>query len=64
MIRVYIYCEGQTEESFIKRILRPYLQNFQIEAVPIISKTGLNNHKIQKGGVSTNSRMKTELNRL
>lgn len=64
MIRVYIYCEGQTEESFIKRILRPYLQNFQIEAVPIISKTGLNNHKIQKGGVSTYSKMKTELNRL
>ena len=60
-MRVYVYCEGQTEESFIKRVLSPYLQQFQITTIPIICKTGSSDHKKQKGGVSSYSKIKKEL---
>lgn len=37
---IYIYCEGQTEESFITHVLAPYLMNVQIYVTPIICSTG------------------------
>ena len=36
---VYIHCEGQSEEQFIKRVLGPYLLNHNVCAVPIICST-------------------------
>lgn len=31
---IYIYCEGQTEESFINNVLAPYLRNIEIYVMP------------------------------
>ena len=36
MKNVYIYCEGQAEESFINTILYPYFENIGIYVIPII----------------------------
>ena len=34
MKRLYILCEGQTEEEFVNAILNPHLQNVGIYAYP------------------------------
>ena len=41
MTRVYVICEGQTEETFIQKILFPSLANHQIYLIPrLIGKSG------------------------
>ena len=64
MKRLYILCEGQTEEEFIYSILNPYLQNVGIFAQPIICMTNKTPTKKYKGGVSSFSKVKKELQRL
>ena len=51
-MRLYVLCEGQTEDRFVKEILRPYLQNLNIFATPIICETKRMASKKYKGGVS------------
>lgn len=36
MQQLYILCEGQSEEAFVKQVLSPYLQGYQIYATPIV----------------------------
>jgi len=43
--RVFIYGEGQTEESFIKRLIAPHLER---RGIPV--KVILANHKVVKDG--------------
>ncbi|MCL2558785.1 MAG: DUF4276 family protein, partial [Treponema sp.] len=62
--RLYILCEGQTEEDFVSIILGPYLQNKNIVAVPIICTTKRTPIKKHKGGVSSFGKIKKELARL
>lgn len=52
MKNVYIYCEGQTEESFINEILYPYFLNCGIVVRPIICITKRTANMKYKGGVS------------
>jgi len=61
MKNVYIYCEGQTEESFIDKILFPYFLNTGIYVRPIVCVTKRTQTKKYKGGVSTYIKIKTEL---
>lgn len=58
---IYIYCEGQTEESFINNVLAPYLRNIEIYVMPIICTTSRKGGKKFKGGVSDYSKIKNEL---
>ncbi len=58
---VYIYCEGQTEESFINEILVPYFSNINIYVIPIICTTSRHKNKKYKGGVSNYNKIKDEL---
>lgn len=51
MKMVYIYCEGQTEESFINNVLYPYFFNMEIVVIPIICATKRTATKKYKGGV-------------
>lgn len=51
MKTVYIYCEGQTEESFVNNILCPYFINVDIYVIPIIHKTKKTPTGYYKGGV-------------
>ena len=64
MKRLYILCEGQTEEEFVYSILNPYLQSVGIYAQPIICTTKRTPAKKYKGGVSSFSKVKKELQRL
>lgn len=57
MKRVYILCEGQSEEVFIKQVLAPYFININSQycLIHIVTKTsaghkggGLKYHRIKK----------------
>lgn len=48
-----ILCEGPSEESFVKKVLAPYLEGFSVYTVPIIL-----------GGVSRYSKIRAELKRI
>lgn len=61
MKNVYIYCEGQTEESFINEVLCPYFINMDIYVRPIICTTKKTKTQTFKGGISTYNKIKREL---
>lgn len=61
MKNVYIYCEGQTEESFINEILYPFFLGNDIIVYPIICTTKRSVAKKYKGGVSDYNKIKHEL---
>jgi hypothetical protein len=50
--RLYILCEGETEETFVRELLSPYFENFTIYVTPILLDTCLghkgNYEKIKK----------------
>jgi len=60
-MRLYILCEGQTEDRFVKEILTPYLLPLNIFATPIICETKRVAGKKYKGGVSKYCKIKAEL---
>ena len=64
MKMVYIYCEGQTEESFINNVLYTYFFNIGIVVVPIICATKRTATKKYKGGVREYGKIKSELTKL
>ncbi len=61
MKNVYVYCEGQTEESFINNLLVPYFANRDIWLYPIVCSTKRTLTKKYKGGVSDYQKIKNEL---
>lgn len=61
---VYIYCEGQTEESFVNTLLQPYFLNMDIHVTPIIHKTKRTPIRSYKGGVADYKSIKDELIKL
>lgn len=58
---IYIYCEGQTEESFINEILYPYFFNLNVFVRPVICTTKRTPTQKFKGGVSDYIKIKKEL---
>lgn len=64
MKNVYIYCEGQTEESFINAILCPYFIKKDIFVYPIICTTKRTATQKYKGGVINYSKIKKELTKI
>ena len=64
MKTVYIYCEGQAEESFINDVLCPYFMEVQTVVVPIICTTKRALNKKFKGGVQTYGKIQSELIKL
>jgi len=64
MKNIYIYCEGQTEESFINNVLCPYLLEVGIYTRPIVCRTKQTVEKKYRGGVSNYFKIKDELIRL
>ena len=61
MKNVYIYCEGQSEETFINNLLYPYFSNLNINVRPILCTTGTKRNVKYKGGVTTYAKIKHEL---
>lgn len=64
MKNIYIYCEGQTEESFVNEILYPYFINIGLFVTPIICTTKRVGTKKYKGGVGDYNTVKKELKML
>jgi hypothetical protein len=60
-MRLYILCEGQTEDRFVKEILAPHLFSLNIHTTPIICETKRTAGKKYKGGVSKYSKIRAEL---
>lgn len=61
MKRLYILCEGQTEEDFVSIILNPYLQGVGIYAFPKVCYTKKTSIKTYKGGATSYGKIKNEL---
>lgn len=58
MTRVHIICEGQTEETFVKAVLTPYLAGLAV--YPVAALVGKPGHK---GGCITTARMAYDIKR-
>ncbi|WP_414620649.1 DUF4276 family protein [Calothrix sp. CCY 0018] len=59
MIRVHVFVEGQTEETFVRELLYEYFINQNIYLNPILVKTS----KAAKGGVVSYAKIKPQVNR-
>ena len=56
---LHILCEGQTEERFVKEVLSPYLQHFNIYPKPILLLTS--KKKNARGGMLSYAQAKRDL---
>ena len=61
MKNLYVYCEGQTEESFVNQVLYDYLFPLGVVTRPIVCTTSRRHSKKHKGGVSDYFKVKNEL---
>lgn len=59
MIRLYVYCEGQTEETFVKRFLAPYLLEHDVITIPMLCN--MKSKHSEKGGIKNYSKVRNEL---
>jgi len=64
MKRLYILCEGQTEEEFVNAVLNTYFQSIGVYAQPIVCTTKRTPTKKYKGGITNFAKAKKELQRL
>jgi hypothetical protein len=60
MIRVYVFCEGQTEETFVREVLYEHFLRRDIWLNPIIVSTG----KKSKGGVVSYQQVKGQVEKM
>lgn len=63
MKRLYTYCEGQTEEAFVKRLLYPYFIIKDIYIIPIICRTKEGPQGTFKGGIVDYNKVVKEVRR-
>jgi len=59
MIRVHIFVEGQTEETFVREVLQPRMNDKEIYLNSILVRTSTRG----KGGVSTYAKIKPQITR-
>ena len=59
MIRVHVFVEGQTEETFVRELLCEYFRDKNIYLNPILVRTS----KTAKGGVVSYAKIKPQVNR-
>jgi hypothetical protein len=59
MIRLHIFCEGQTEETFVRELIEPHLRSFNTSVNTIILRTS----PTGKGGISTYGKIKNQVER-
>lgn len=57
MMRIIIFCEGQTEETFVRDVLTPYFQTQELYITPIIFLTSTGH----RGGLSSYQKVKRQL---
>lgn len=59
MIRIHIFCKGQTEDVFVREILQDHFLRLNISVNPILIRTS----KTRKGGVSSFAKIRNQLER-
>ena len=64
MVNLYVYCEGQTEESFVKKVLSSHFLSRNIILFPIIHRTKEGPLGIFKGGITDYNIAVKEIKRL
>jgi len=64
MMNLYIYCEGQTEESFIRHVLQDRLAEKNIFVTPIIATTKRTGLRKYSGGTVPYNKLRTEIKNL
>jgi len=57
VIRVHVFCEGQTEETFVRDLLSQHFDEINIFLNPIVVRTS----KYGKGGISTYGKIKSQI---
>jgi len=57
MTRIHIFCEGLTEDVFVREVLRPHFDRLAVSLNPIILRTGAHG----KGGVVTYGKVKWQV---
>jgi Domain of unknown function (DUF4276) len=63
--RLYVYCEGQTEETFVRELLAPHLEPLGLFAKAILASTKRSKSGLKfKGGIVSHLRIKRELQNL
>ncbi|MCS7020913.1 MAG: DUF4276 family protein [Gemmatales bacterium] len=62
MKRILILCEGQTEETFVTRLLKPHLNQFDKEPIPtiLVTKKLKSGHEFQ-GGITSYTRVRRDV---
>ena len=59
MTRIHVFCEGQTEDVFVRELLQPYFGRIDLWLNPIVIRTGAQG----KGGVSTYGKIKWQIDK-
>lgn len=57
MRRVHIFCEGQTEEAFVREVLEPHFWRFNISLNPILLRTSSEG----RGGISSCQKVRWQI---
>ena len=57
MVRVHIFCEGQTEETFVREVLQAHLNRHDVYLNPIILRTSAT----ARGGVTSYAKMRWQI---
>lgn len=60
MIRVYVFCEGQTEANFVSSVLAQPVFEYGVELIPLLFSTSTN----FKGGISSYGKVKNQVTRM
>lgn len=61
MVRLNMIVEGQTEETFVRDILKPHLRTFDVQVRARIIETGRRGRKIFRGGLVSYEKLKLDL---
>ncbi len=64
MITLYVLCEGQAEEQFVKQVVSPYLLNYGIISIAVIFATKRTAANKFRGGVTNYGKIKDQIIKL
>ena len=63
MVRVHLVVEGQTEETFVRKVLAPYLGSCRVFVDARSVETSRHHSKVYRGGVLDYGRVRRDLER-
>jgi hypothetical protein len=65
MVRLYFYVEGQTEQEYVHRVLRPHLAGFGVAVMgAVLAASGRRHGHVFRGGGRQYQPMRNDLGRL